>query len=69
VLIAAIGSVVLVAGLIGLALPLVPGWVLIFAGLAILAGEFVWARRILDSSRHRIERLRNGGKNKTKAAA
>jgi len=25
-----------------------PGWVVILAGLALLAAEFLWARRLLD---------------------
>jgi len=25
-----------------------PGWVVILAGLAVLAAEFLWARRLLD---------------------
>ena len=25
-----------------------PGWLVIFSGLAILAAEFLWARRLLD---------------------
>jgi uncharacterized protein (TIGR02611 family) len=68
-LIGVVGAVILVAGLIGLALPIVPGWMLIFVGLAILAGEFVWARRVLDSSKARLHRLRTAGRDKTKVAA
>jgi uncharacterized protein (TIGR02611 family) len=41
------GGVVLVAGIAMLLLP-GPGWLTIAAGLAILATEFVWARRMLD---------------------
>jgi len=25
-----------------------PGWLVIFSGLAVLAAEFLWARRLLD---------------------
>jgi uncharacterized protein (TIGR02611 family) len=42
-----VGSLVLLVGLAGLALPLLPGWALIFVGLGILATEYVWARRLL----------------------
>jgi hypothetical protein len=34
-------------GLIGWLLPVVPGFVLVPVGLAILATEFVWARHVL----------------------
>jgi len=37
----------LLAGLAMLALP-GPGWLTIAAGLAVLAREFSWARRLLD---------------------
>jgi uncharacterized protein (TIGR02611 family) len=42
-----VGSVILLIGIAGLALPLLPGWALIFVGLGILATEYVWARRLL----------------------
>ncbi len=51
VLVAAAGTAVTLVGLAGLALPILPGWLLIFAGLAVLAGEFVWARRLLDGAK------------------
>ena len=35
-------------GLLGLALPILPGWVFVIPGLMILAREFVWARRLLQ---------------------
>ena len=46
----AIGFALLVAGVAMLLLP-GPGWLTIAAALAILAGEFPWARRILDRLR------------------
>jgi uncharacterized protein (TIGR02611 family) len=45
------GVAVTLTGIAGLALPVVPGWALIFAGLAILATEFVWARTLLDNAK------------------
>ena len=42
-----VGVTVLLVGLAGLLLPILPGWLLIIAGLAILATEYVWARRLL----------------------
>lgn len=47
----------MLGGVAGLALPIVPGWALIVGGLAVLAGEFVWARRLLDGARARLERV------------
>jgi hypothetical protein len=45
------GVVVLLIGIVGLALPILPGWLLIFAGLAILGTEYVWAQRLLRKAR------------------
>ncbi len=42
-----VGGAVLLAGLIMFITP-GPGWAAIFLGLAILASEFAWARRLLD---------------------
>jgi uncharacterized protein (TIGR02611 family) len=42
-----VGFTVLAAGVAMLVLP-GPGWVTIAVALAILAGEFVWARNLLD---------------------
>jgi uncharacterized membrane protein YbaN (DUF454 family) len=52
-----IGAALALLGLAGLFLPVIPGWLLLLSGLAILAGEFVWARRILDRARHRLSEL------------
>jgi len=41
------GSAVILLGIAGLVLPVIPGMVVIPVGLAILATEFVWARRLL----------------------
>jgi uncharacterized protein (TIGR02611 family) len=67
ILLAAVGLAVLLTGIVGLVLPVIPGWVLIFAGLAILAGEFVWARRLLDASKERLEKLKPSGKGRAAA--
>jgi uncharacterized protein (TIGR02611 family) len=45
------GVLVLLVGLAGLLLPVLPGWLLIFVGLGILATEYVWARRLLERAR------------------
>ncbi len=67
------GTIMVLAGLIGLLLPVVPGWLLIFAGLAILATEFLWARRLLDTAKAKAsnikEKVAKPGAKKPGAAA
>ena len=55
----------LVVGVVGVAITVVglvllpapgPGWLIIFAGLAVLASEFEWAQRLLDTARRRVSR-------------
>ena len=53
----AAGGILLLVGLLGWFLPLMPGWPFVIAGLAILAGEFVWARRLLDKAREQLGRM------------
>ena len=43
-----IGFTLVLLGIIGWAVPIVPGWAFFLPGLAILAAEFVWARRLLN---------------------
>lgn len=54
-----IGFTILVAGLAMVVLP-GPAIVVVPVGLAILATEFVWARKLLDRVKERIARLRKG---------
>ncbi|MGH8868257.1 MAG: TIGR02611 family protein [Actinomycetes bacterium] len=58
--VAIFGSAVTVAGVAMLALP-GPGWAAIFVGLAILATEYHWARRLL----HRAHMLYEKAKERT----
>ncbi|MCL5286640.1 MAG: PGPGW domain-containing protein [Acidobacteria bacterium] len=53
-----VGFTILLAGVVMLVTP-GPGWVAIFGGLAILAAEFVWARRLLDHLKHHGGKLRD----------
>ena len=48
-----VGFLVILAGIVLLVLP-GPGWALIFLGLAILATEYVWARRMLDKAKEKF---------------
>ena len=36
-----------------------PGWLVMLLGLGLLAAEFVWARRLLDSMKEKGVRLRD----------
>jgi uncharacterized protein (TIGR02611 family) len=48
-----VGTLVIALGIVLLPLP-GPGWLVIFAGLAILASEFTWAERLLDYARDKV---------------
>lgn len=48
--IALLGGVVLMVGIIAIPYP-GPGWLIVFAGLGILATEFEWAKRLLGYAR------------------
>jgi uncharacterized protein (TIGR02611 family) len=52
------GFAVLLTGLAGLALPILPGWALIFVGLFMLALEFAWAEHLLERASDRFDRIR-----------
>ncbi|MFP5020332.1 TIGR02611 family protein [Pseudonocardia phyllosphaerae] len=49
-----VGTVVVIVGIIALPAP-GPGWVIIFAGLGILAAEFAWAGKLLHWVRVRYD--------------
>lgn len=49
-----VGTVVLATGVAMIPYP-GPGWLIVFAGLAILGSEFEWARRLLHSARRRYD--------------
>lgn len=51
------GFAVILAGVVLLVLP-GPGWLLIFAGLAILSTEYVWARRLLMTAKRKAEQAK-----------
>ncbi len=48
-----IGMTVLLIGVAGIFLPVLQAWLIIPAGLAILATEFLWARRLLRAVKDR----------------
>lgn len=45
------GGALIAAGLVGLVMPVLPGWILIIPGLSLWSSEFVWAARL----RHRVD--------------
>lgn len=49
-----VGAIVLIIGVIAIPYP-GPGWLIVFAGLAILATEFAWAHRLLHYLRGRYD--------------
>jgi uncharacterized protein (TIGR02611 family) len=51
---AIVGGLVLIIGVIAIPYP-GPGWLIVFAGLAILATEFTWAQHTLDYARHKYD--------------
>lgn len=49
------GGVLLVSGLAGLVLPVLPGWLLIIPGLGLWSHEFAWAARLRHRTRAKLE--------------
>lgn len=58
-IVSVIGFTILIAGIAMIVLP-GPAVVVIPVGLAILATEFIWARKLLVTVKERIERMRKG---------
>ncbi len=56
VVVGVLGVAVLAAGIVAIPYP-GPGWLIVFAGLGILATEFVWAHRLLEWTRERYRRV------------
>jgi uncharacterized protein (TIGR02611 family) len=56
VVVGLVGLAVLTAGIVAIPYP-GPGWAIVFIGLAILATEFDWARRLLKYTRGRYDQM------------
>ena len=56
-----IGFTILAAGMAMIVLP-GPAIVVIPVGLAVLATEFIWARKLLVTVKERFDRMRNGNR-------
>lgn len=62
VVVLVIGVTLLLLGIAGLILPVLPGWALIFVGLVVLATEFAWARWVLKHAKEHVTRLMDTAK-------
>ena len=49
-------------GIVGLIVPVLPGWIFLIPGLVILSDHFVWARRLLDRAKVYLDKLKKAGK-------
>lgn len=61
----ALGFFLLFLGVLGLILPVMPGWVFIIPGLWILSRHFRWPRHLLLWVRRRLRRPRPMGRSVT----
>lgn len=53
IVVAVVGFTIIIIGVLMIVLP-GPAFIIIPLGLAILASEFIWARKILDKVKHKI---------------
>ena len=53
IVVGVLGGVIVVIGFVLIPLP-GPGWLIVFAGLALLATEFAWAERLLTFARRKV---------------
>ncbi|MDH4309714.1 MAG: PGPGW domain-containing protein [Acidimicrobiia bacterium] len=53
-----LGAVLCLIGLVGLFVPVMPGWLFILPGLALLSRDFTWAERLDSALRDRVRRAR-----------
>lgn len=54
------GSLLVLVGLAGFLLPVLPGWILLFVGLGLLAQDVPFARRLLERVKHRMPQDESG---------
>ena len=54
VVVFALGGILILGGIAGLLLPILPGGVLIFAGIIVLSSQSTWLRRMLVKCRVRF---------------
>ena len=56
---ATVGGSLVIVGLTGLILPVIPGIPLLIAGFALLASEFTWAEVILNRTKENVTKAVN----------
>lgn len=56
---ASVGGTLVILGLTGLVLPVIPGIPLLIAGFALPASEFTWAEVLLNRTRHHVKNAVN----------
>ncbi|MBY0506113.1 MAG: PGPGW domain-containing protein [Bryobacteraceae bacterium] len=56
------GFGLVILGIVGIILPVMPGWIFLIPGLVILSEHFVWAQRLLDQAKSYLEKLKQTGK-------
>lgn len=49
-------------GVAGIILPVMPGWIFLIPGLVILSDHFVWAKKLLDRAKGYLEKMKASGK-------
>ncbi|CAN5798465.1 hypothetical protein BH23ACT5_BH23ACT5_24490 [soil metagenome] len=54
------GGVLVVVGLVGLVMPVMPGWLFIIPGLTLWSSEFRWAARLRQRTVTFVRRHRGG---------
>jgi uncharacterized protein (TIGR02611 family) len=53
-----VGGLIVALGIVAIPLP-GPGWLIVIAGLVVLATEFLWAERLLEFTRRHVQRWTN----------
>jgi hypothetical protein len=53
------GFTLVLVGIAGLVLPILPGWLLIIPGLALLGTEYVWAQRLLRIAKEKATQAKD----------
>ena len=59
VVVATVGGALVIVGLTGLVLPVIPGIPLMLAGFALLASEFAWAEVLLNRTKNQVTKAVN----------
>jgi uncharacterized membrane protein YbaN (DUF454 family) len=49
------GVFLVIIGILGIILPVMPGWIFLIPGLVILSEHYSWAKRVLSWAREKVE--------------